>query len=498
MRYANLLSVAALMSLFLYPFFPVLAANDISVVNQSSSADITPRSIKGEPELFTPLAPAIGMGAVVGGAAVITAISNSENGNSSNSSRPVTGADVQAGVVGGVVSSIHQAVTNSSTSSSSSGSSVGQQVGQQVGDKVGQQINNPDNGGGSTSPSSPTNPSSPTIPNSPTVPSSPFDTSALLKAIKDWRDRWVAEFNRLGQRMVNNKESLAKGLESCARFYTIGSNSHKDCSDRVIKNYEKIKAELEELFEKAKQKCAEEYATLQERINAEVGVKTPSLSFSGGATAIPGANSNDGVCKINGVWQPCSGVGTSANPDLAGGVGAVNGANVGVNTGVGANSTANTSTTTNTSTSTTTNTSTSNSQSTTHNQTVNNVTNNYGIQEMPNIESMTDFCKANPTSLMCTKGVDLDVSGYVLEADNMFSRLKETLNENRKEFEDYVYKNFVGSEMSPCPAPVTVSIMGSNLVFSYDFLCDFLLLIRKIVIAVFSFSTMIFVIGRVR
>ncbi|MDK4569648.1 virulence factor TspB C-terminal domain-related protein, partial [Kingella kingae] len=214
-------------------------------------------------------------------------------------------------------------------------------------------------------------------------------------------------------------------------------------------------------------------------------------------------------CKINGTWQFCGG-----NANTNGGAG----------------------TTTNTTTNNTTTNNTSNDSS---NTTVNNnttVVNNGGSGASSGNGSGANsnssgegkgkgeegegffdgFCKRNPDTFFCAKADRAAINKAAEGSDDekvetglkqTDDQLAQSVSDKIKEFRDskkvdalkrYVYKQFVGHETAACPAPLSFTTFGNRVVFSWQFFCDFLHLIRKFVIGIFALLTMFFVVGNLR
>ena len=126
------------------------------------------------------------------------------------------------------------------------------------------------------------------------------------------------------------------------------------------------------------------------------------------------------------------------------------------------------------------------------------------------------FCKRNPDTFFCAKADRAAINKAAEGSDDekVETGLKQTddqlaqgVADKIKEFRDskkvdalkrYVYKQFVGHETAACPAPLSFTTFGNHVVFSWQFLCDFLLLIRKFVIGIFALLTMFFVVGNLR
>ncbi|WP_032137663.1 virulence factor TspB C-terminal domain-related protein [Kingella negevensis] len=454
MRYSNLLLVAALMPLFLfrpaYSFVPAVPLPPVPVVPAPIGGGVIPGDIIP--------------------------------GSSGSGGKSDISLDCYLNLTCAVVDSVRNAMRGSN-SSDSSNNSVGSGSANSSGSN---------NSGGSTPPPSTGNGSGT---NGGSGSSGSVDATASA-AIIAWRDKWVHIFNSMNEEAKSIKDGLARDLVWCANVYQYGSDAHAECSEYKRKLANDELERLRQRIDKAKELKDKEFQELQKKLNVNVSVGTPNVNVTGGGVAAGVANGgNNQACKINGVWMPCSGVGTSNNPDLSG----LGSAGVAGIAGTGSNSSAgsNTNVNNNTATNTNTNTNVSNSSastnssvhSTTSNSTVNNITNNYGIQELPKTESMSDFCKTHPNSGSCVEWSDDGLKSA--SAASSTSLQSKVINIRPSGF-------FTGSIRYGCPKPEEVKMRVGNFSLAYDGLCEFASRISPFVIITFYILTAFSVLKFVR
>lgn len=360
------------------------------------------------------------------------------------------------------------------------------------------------NGSGSDVNSNSSGSSSTNIP-TPNVPKASTDlTPDQIKRINNMlaglAEFYQKELERLQAEKVKEKANYVYLVSYCYSNYTSYPQSYVDkCIDGYKKKFDdKIKQIDEQMLEAVKRfnKAVEDtYAAYGVSITNNVTkLITPSISGNTGTNA-DNANTNDGAGTTN-----------------------------------------------NTTTNNTTNNSTSNNSS---NTTVNNnttVVNNGGSGSGSGGSSgngsgansnssgkgkgegkgeegegfFDGFCKRNPDTFFCAKADRAAINKAAEGSDDekVETGLKQTddqlaqgVADKIKEFRDskkvdalkrYVYKQFVGHETAACPAPLSFTTFGNHVVFSWQFLCDFLLLIRKFVIGIFALLTMFFVVGNLR
>lgn len=140
--------------------------------------------------------------------------------------------------------------------------------------------------------------------------------------------------------------------------------------------------------------------------------------------------------------------------------------------------------------------------------------NQQGQQNKQQSGMMEQFCNKFPNLLFCAKVDEKQMDGAAKgggDGDVKFDKPPKELNSEDvdalgKKVADYkkantvdamkayAYKQFVGHETAPCPAPAQFTVMGKTVSIPYDYFCRFLLLIRPFVIACFALLTIFFVI----
>ena len=140
--------------------------------------------------------------------------------------------------------------------------------------------------------------------------------------------------------------------------------------------------------------------------------------------------------------------------------------------------------------------------------------NQQGQQNKQQSGMMEQFCNKFPNLLFCAKVDEKQMDGAAKgggDGDVKFDKPPKELNSEDvdafgKKVADYkksntvdamkayAYKQFVGHETAPCPAPAQFTVMGKTVSIPYDYFCTFLLLIRPFVIACFALLTIFFVI----
>ena len=216
-----------------------------------------------------------------------------------------------------------------------------------------------------------------------------------------------------------------------------------------------------------------------------VGVGPDAISNDtvvGTATDINGNK----ICKINGTWQPCGGVGVGPDAISGGTVGT--GTNTGTGTATNSGTGTNVGTSTNTATGTTANSTTTNSTTNTTN--INNTT--VPDIKFEDLNDFADYCKANPEAVVCMK-MDKEVPDATGVLNDLISELKNSENAPK-----FVLNNLFGSGVGTCPRPLQMNAMGYQIGLSFDTFCEFLRLIRPLIIALSWLTTGFFVLSGIK
>ncbi|MDK4529093.1 virulence factor TspB C-terminal domain-related protein [Kingella kingae] len=352
---------------------------------------------------------------------------------------------------------------------------------------------------------------------------------------------YVSLFNDVAVKKAESKKDYENSVAHCLTYYAGAHevNSRRQCVKASLENFEKYQKYLDDLLVKHKAAYDESLAELEAAFQKEFGFNMPTITngrlpsskqdagvnVTGATDVITDSNGNK-MCKINGTWQPCGGVGVG--PDAVsndtvvgtatdingnkickingtwqpcGGVGvgpdAISGGTVGIGTNTGTGTATNSGTGTNSGTSTNTAAGTT-ANSTTTSNTTNSTTNNINNTTVPNIKfedlnDFADYCKANPEAVVCMK-MDKEVPDTTGILNDFISKLKEN-GENAPKF---VLNNLFGSGVGTCPAPLKMNAMGYQIGLSFDAFCEFLRLIRPLIIALSWLTTGFFVLSGIK
>ena len=335
------------------------------------------------------------------------------------------------------------------------------------------------------------------------------------------------ELKNLESQKLSAKSSYESWIVDChGQNQSYGAAAIKNCIDSAKKTFDDKIAELDkkmaEKVDMFNQAVKDLYAAYGVDIGKTPNVTAPNATGAtdvitdsngnkfckingawqpcGGVGVGPDAISNDTVvgtatdingnkiCKINGTWQPCGGVGVGPDSISGGTVG------TGTNTGTGTatNSGTNSSTSTNTAAGTTAN-------STTTSNTTNSTTNTTNINNttVPDIKfedlnDFADYCKANPEAVVCMK-MDKEVPDATGVLNDLISELKNSENAPK-----FVLNNLFGSGVGTCPRPLQMNAMGYQIGLSFDTFCEFLRLIRPLIIAFSWLTTGFFVLSGIK
>ncbi|MDK4672940.1 virulence factor TspB C-terminal domain-related protein [Kingella kingae] len=352
--------------------------------------------------------------------------------------------------------------------------------------------------------------------NTPTPPYNlpPEKLKKLNEELASLARMYQQELKKLEGQKLSAKSSYESSVVAChGQYQSYGAAAIKNCVDSAKKKFDDEIAELDkkmaEKVDMFNQAVKDLYAAYGVDIGTTPNVTAPNVPNATGSTDVVTDSNGNKFCKINGTWQFCGG-----NANTNGGAG----------------------TTTNTTTNNTTTNNTSNDSS---NTTVNNnttVVNNGGSGASSGNGSGANsnssgegkgkgeegegffdgFCKRNPDTFFCAKADRAAINKAAEGSDDekvetglkqTDDQLAQSVSDKIKEFRDskkvdalkrYVYKQFVGHETAACPAPLSFTTFGNRVVFSWQFFCDFLHLIRKFVIGIFALLTMFFVVGNLR
>ena len=350
---------------------------------------------------------------------------------------------------------------------------------------------------------------------------------SVRKAYEEWQKRWQDEFKGLERAAVSVKETLAKNLKWCIDAYGGGTPNQIWCSNNVIANAENQLNELREQIAKAESQAAKELAELNKQYNVSgnVGSPTPPTVIVDGGSSSSNSNSsnsnngsdasnsnnqssgnnngNGGTTYItnnttnnhtthhnttnntnnyttdstetNGLLATISGkmgeLGTAIK-DLAGKVKEL--ATSGQNNGTGSGGSSGDTTASN-------NGSTGTGQDDGKDAAgkddgkTNDAQGNQPNQQPAS--GIGELCKENPDILACQKVEGIGSDGTEEPA----------LPKHQKQI-DFKPDEFLGGSNAVCPAPIQVDLTYWQASLSYDALCEIMLKIRGLVIAVFALS----------
>ena len=368
----------------------------------------------------------------------------------------------------------------------------------------------------------------PVMNNLPTPPYNlpPEKLKKLNEGLASLARMYQQELKKLEDQKLSAKSSYESWVVDCyGQNQSYGAAAIKKCIDSSkkefndkIANLDKKMAEKVDMFNQA---VKDLYAAYGVDIGKTPNVTAPNATGAtdvitdsngnkfckingawqpcGGVGVGPDAISNDTVvgtatdingnkiCKINGTWQPCGGVGVGPDAISGGTVGT--GTNTGTGTATNSGTGTNVGTSTNTATGTTANSTTTNSTTNTTN--INNTT--VPDIKFEDLNDFADYCKANPEAVVCMK-MDKEVPDLTSVLNDFISKLKEN-GENAPKF---VLNNLFGSGVGTCPRPLQMNAMGYQIGLSFDTFCEFLRLIRPLIIALSWLTTGFFVLSGIK
>ena len=351
---------------------------------------------------------------------------------------------------------------------------------------------------------------------------------SVRKAYEAWQKKWQDEFKRLEGIAVSIKETLAKNLKWCIDAYGGGTPNQILCSNSVIANAENELNNLREQIAKAESQAAKELAELNKQYNVSgnVGSPTPpTVIVDGGSSSSNSnsSNSNNGSdasnsnnqssgnnngdggttyitnnttnnhtthhnttnntnnyttdsAETNGLLATISGkmgeLGTAIK-DLAGKVKEL--ATSGQNNGTGSGGSSGDTTANNNGSTSGTGQDDGKDASGKDDGKTNDAQGNQPNQQPAS--GTGELCKENPDILACQKVEGIGSDGTEEPA----------LPKHQKQI-DFKTDDFLGNSNAVCPAPIQVDLTYWQAELSYDALCEIMVKVRGLVIAVFALS----------
>ena len=98
-------------------------------------------------------------------------------------------------------------------------------------------------------------------PKIPNVPKTPTEAE-----IDKWRDHWLKIFDSFSKQIENERKRLAIRIQDCRSIYTAGTKQSSDCVDRMLEYYKKTIEEIKERIERARSDMQKEAAELSKSV----------------------------------------------------------------------------------------------------------------------------------------------------------------------------------------------------------------------------------------
>lgn len=345
---------------------------------------------------------------------------------------------------------------------------------------------------------------------------------SVRKAYQEWQKKWQDGFKRLEGVAVSIKEALAKRLQWCISAYGGGTSGQIKCSNDAIASAQYQLNQLKEQIANAEAQAAKELAELNKQYNVggNVGSPTPpTVIVDGGSSSSNSSNAsnnnnqssdngnnngNGGTTYItnnttnnhtthhnttnntnnyttdstetNGLLATISGkmgeLGTAIK-DLAGKVKEL--ATSGQNNGTGSGGSSGDTTTNNNGSTNGTGQDDGKDASGKDDGKTNDAQGNQPNQQPAS--GTGELCKENPDILACQKVEGIGSDGTEEPA----------LPKHQKQI-DFKTDDFLGNSNAVCPAPIQVDLTYWQAELSYDALCEIMVKVRGLVIAVFALS----------
>ena len=142
----------------------------------------------------------------------------------------------------------------------------------------------------------------PKIPNVPKIPSEEW--------INKWRDHWIEVFDSFSKKIENERKILAIRIQECRSIYSAGTKQSSDCVDRMLESYKKTIEEIKERIERARSDMQKEAAELSKSVkNVNKNVPHPNA----GGDDVGETSQNNGNNNANPNGENNSGSGDTTN-----------------------------------------------------------------------------------------------------------------------------------------------------------------------------------------